>query len=152
MLKIVIFDVLNSKIDYFCHLEKFNVVNNYIWWVTQVKIIIDVLWYQTCLFLRKKKEYLSFAELNVWKLISWTYNYLSRWDDQELLFLTVFSTKGLKWLSLTLYNVIYSYLCRSLILWNLEKSTKFNDCLTMKFYRNNSSLYDQSSFRVFLVL
>ena len=37
-------------------------------------------------------------------------------------------------ITLTLSNIICIYLCCSLIFWNLSKSTKSNDCLTMKFY------------------
>ena len=37
MSKIIILDVLNVKINYFCHLDKLNIVNNYIWWVTNEK-------------------------------------------------------------------------------------------------------------------
>ena len=50
--KNIIFGVLNVKINYLFHLDKFNVINDYIWWVTIVKIIIsDVLWYQIYIYI-----------------------------------------------------------------------------------------------------
>ena len=53
MSKMIIFDVLNVKINYLCHLDKLNVVNNYTWWVTNVKIIIfDILWNKYIYLLR----------------------------------------------------------------------------------------------------
>ena len=58
----IIFDVLNVEIKYFCNLEKFNAVKNYIWWVPIVKIIIsEVLWYKIYLYLLPKinNTYLS---------------------------------------------------------------------------------------------
>ena len=147
----IIFGALNIRSKYLVHLDKLNVVNNYIWWVTNVKIIIfDVLWYQIYRFFTSKHhEYSSFTEPNVWdrhlwepnvwnihlwrpELLNANYNYLSCREDQKWLFLTSFFTKHLKWLYLTLSNYIYIYLCHYLILWHTENPSKYNEFQIMK--------------------
>ena len=156
-----IFEVLSVKINYFYHLEKFNVVNYYFLWVTNVKIIIfDVLWYQMYLFFTSKhQEYLSFAEPNVrnrylWlpKLLNADYNDLSHRYDQKLLFLTSFFTKYLKWISLTILNFIYSYLCHSLIFCHLAKFTESNYSLTMKCYNHYDVKINYTLLFIFILL
>ena len=68
MSKIIIFDVSNVKINDFWHLEKFNVVNIYIWWVTNVKKIIFYIRWEVMeeereeIFQRKKNAH-SFCKV-----------------------------------------------------------------------------------------
>ena len=66
-----------------------------------------------------------------------------------IIFDVLFLTKSLKLLSLTLSNVIYSYLCHSLIFRNLAKSTKYNDCLTMNFQTHYDMIINYTLLYIF---
>ena len=136
MSNIIIFYVLNAKINYLYHLDKFNVVNNYIWRVTMISNIFFSFRSNiknTYLLRNLMHEIYIFDVHNLLMLIM----IIFRLETIKTIILTSFFAKSLKWLSFILSNVTYIYLCHILIFLHLEKFTKSNDCLTMEWYTNH---------------